>query len=396
MIFNTRRELFKLGYKRLVAEIDLDALDFNIKSIIKKVGQKAKIIGTIKADGYGHGAWEVAKVLMANGVDMFSVAMLDEAVNLRNDGLDKPILILGTTPPEYYSDIVKYDITQQVSSLSQAEGLNKTAENLGKKVSVHIALDTGMGRIGFAPCEKSIDDIIKISSMKNLEITGLFTHFSTSDEKDKTYTLEQKKKYMWTVTHLEEKGVHIPFKHIANSAAIMDFNDLMFDAVRPGIILYGLYPSKDVIKKNLPLKPVMSLKARINYIKTVDKDTSISYGRTYRTEGKKTIATIPAGYADGYSRLLSNKGHILISGKRAPIIGRICMDQFMADISGIEADEWDEAVLMGRQGNEEITADEIADAIGTINYEVVCMINKRVPRVYIKGGKVVKVINLLV
>lgn len=385
-----------MGYKRLVAEIDLDALDFNIKSIIKKVGGKAKIIGTIKADGYGHGAWEVAKVLMENGVDMFSVAMLDEAINLRNDGLDKPILILGTTPPEYYDNIVKYNITQQVSSLAQAEGLNVAAEKLGKKASVHIALDTGMGRIGFVPCDKAVDDVVKISNMKNIEITGMFTHFSTSDEKDKTYTLEQKEKYIWMVKHLEEKGVHITLKHIANSAAIMDFDDLMFDAVRPGIILYGLYPSNDVIKKNLPLKPVMSLKSRITYIKQVDKDTSISYGRTYRTDCRKTIATIPAGYADGYNRLLSNKGRIIVNGKSAPIVGRVCMDQFMADISGIKADEWDEAVLMGRQGDEEITADEIADTIGTINYEVVCMINKRVPRVYIKGGKIVKGINLLV
>jgi alanine racemase len=385
-----------LGYKRLVAEIDLDALDFNIKSIIKKVGKKSRIIGTIKADGYGHGAWEVAKVLMENGVDMFSVAMLDEAINLRKKGLDKPILILGTTPPEYYKDILKYNVTQQVSSFNQAEKLNEAAKSIGKRASVHIALDTGMGRIGFEPCEKSVQEIIKISRMENIEITGMFTHFSTSDEKDKTYTLEQKNKYMFMVTRLEESGVNIPLKHVANSAAIMDFDNLMFDAVRPGIIIYGLYPSNDVIKGNLPLKPVMSLKARINYIKDVKADTSVSYGRTYCTESEKTIATIPAGYADGYNRLLSNKGRILVNGKSAPIIGRICMDQFMADVSGIEVKEWDEAVLMGRQGDDEITADEIAKSIGTINYEVVCMINKRVPRVYISGGKVVDEINLLV
>jgi len=385
-----------MGYKRLVAEIDLDALDFNIKSIMNKVGGGTKIIGTIKADGYGHGAWETAQVLLENGVDMFSVAMLDEAVALRNKGLDKTILILGTTPPEYYKDIINYDITQQVSSLTQAKGLDDEAGRLGKKAHVHIAIDTGMGRIGFVPDEKSAEEITEIAKMKNLEITGMFTHFSTSDETDKTYTLLQKKRYVWMLTRLKQNGVVIPLNHIANSAAIMDFDDLVFDAVRPGIILYGLYPSDDVKKENLPLKPAMSLKSRVSFIKNVAPGTYISYGRTFVAEKDMKIATIPAGYADGYSRLLSNKGRVLINGKSAPIVGRICMDQFMADITGIDADEWDEAVLMGQNGNDMISAEEIAKSIGTINYEVVCMVNKRVPRVYIKNGKAVKTDNFLV
>lgn len=385
-----------MGYKRLVAEIDLDAVDFNIKSIIKRVGGRAKIIGTVKADAYGHGAVEVSKVLEENGIDMFSVAMIDEGINLRNNGIKAPILVLGLTPPKYVKEAVEYDLIQTVSDYNTAEAISKAAKELNKKAVIHIKIDTGMGRIGFRPEKEAFDEIENISKLENIEINGIFTHFCTSDEKDKTFTYVQKEKFVYAVNELEKRGINIPLKHASASAGLMDFDDLFFNAVRPGIILYGYYPSDDVMKDRLPIKPVMSLKSYVMYIKDIENGDTIGYGRTYMANEKRTIATIPAGYADGYNRLLSNKGCVLINGKRAQLKGRICMDQCMADITGINAKQWDEVVLMGKQGNEEITADEIANEIGTISYEVLCMVSKRVPRVYIKNGKVQKEINFLV
>ena len=385
-----------MGYKRLVAEIDLDAVDFNIKSIIKRVGGRAKIIGTVKADAYGHGAVEVSKVLEENGIDMFSVAMIDEGINLRNNGIKAPILVLGLTPPEYVKEAVEYDLIQTVSDYNTAEAISKAAKELNKKAVIHIKIDTGMGRIGFRPEKEAFDEIENISKLENIEINGIFTHFCTSDEKDKTFTYVQKEKFVYAVNELEKRGINIPLKHASASAGLMDFDDLFFNAVRPGIILYGYYPSDDVMKDRLPIKPVMSLKSYVMYIKDIENGDTIGYGRTYMANEKRTIATIPAGYADGYNRLLSNKGCVLVNGKRAQLKGRICMDQCMADITGINAKQWDEVVLMGKQGNEEITADEIANEIGTISYEVLCMVSKRVPRVYIKNGKVQKEINFLV
>ncbi len=385
-----------MGYKRLVAEIDLDAVDFNIKSIIKRVGGRAKIIGTVKADAYGHGAVEVSKVLEENGIDMFSVAMIDEGINLRNNGIKAPILVLGLTPPEYVKEAVEYDLIQTVSDYNTAEAISKAAKELSKKAVIHIKIDTGMGRIGFRPEKEAFDEIENISKLENIEINGIFTHFCTSDEKDKTFTYVQKEKFVYAVNELEKRGINIPLKHASASAGLMDFDDLFFNAVRPGIILYGYYPSDDVMKDRLPIKPVMSLKSYVMYIKDIENGDTIGYGRTYMANEKRTIATIPAGYADGYNRLLSNKGCVLVNGKRAQLKGRICMDQCMADITGINAKQWDEVVLMGKQGNEEITADEIANEIGTISYEVLCMVSKRVPRVYIKNGKVQKEINFLV
>ncbi len=386
-----------MGYKRLTAEIDLDAVDFNIKSIIKRVDGRAKLIGTVKADAYGHGAIEVARVLEENGVDIFSVAMLDEAINLRKQGLDKTILMLGLTPPEYIKEALEYDVILPVVSYGEAVKISEEAKKLGKKAVVHIKLDTGMGRIGFrADCKETADEVEKVSKLDNIEINGIFTHFCTSDCKDKTFTKIQKERFVNTVNAIEARGIHIPLKHASASAGLMDFDDMFFNAVRPGIILYGYYPSDEVMKERLPLKPVMSLKTYVTFIKEIEKGDSLGYGRTYIADEKRKIATIPAGYADGYNRLLSNKGRVLVNGKSAPIKGRICMDQCMVDITGIEAKEWDEVVLLGRQGNEEITADEIAETIGTISYEVLCMVSKRVPRVYIRSGKVVEEKNYLI
>jgi alanine racemase len=383
-------------YRRTVAEIDLDAIDFNIKSIRKRVPMGTKILGTIKADGYGHGAVEVAEVLRQNGVEMFSVALLDEAVYLRKKGITEAILILGFTPAHCAEEVVKYDIIQTISSYREAAIVSAAALKLGKIAKIHIKIDTGMGRIGFFPCDESVEEIVKIGQLEGIEIDGMFTHFAISDCTDKTFTSVQKGKFFYIIDELRKRGISIPHKHCANSAGIMDFDDLFLDMVRPGIILYGMYPSDEVIKENLPLKPAMCLKTQVSFIKDVDEKTSIGYGRTYFAKGKRKIATLPVGYADGFCRLLSNKGFVIIHGQKAPIVGRICMDQCMVDITEIDGvNIEDEVVLMGKMGNEEISADDIAKLIGTINYEVVCMVDKRVPRVYIKNGNVVKVVNHL-
>ncbi|HCT64513.1 MAG TPA: alanine racemase [Lachnospiraceae bacterium] len=383
-------------YRRTVAEIDLDAIDFNIKSIRKRVPMGTKILGTIKADGYGHGAVEVAEVLRQNGVEMFSVALLDEAVYLRKNGITESILLLGFTPAHCAEEIVKYDIIQTISSYREATIVSAAAVKLGKIAKIHIKIDTGMGRIGFFPCDESVEEIVKICQLDGIEIDGMFTHFAISDCTDKTFTSVQKGKFFYIIDELRKRGISIPHKHCANSAGIMDFDDLFLDMVRPGIILYGMYPSDEVIKENLPLKPAMCLKTQVSFIKDVDEKTSIGYGRTYFAKGKRKIATLPVGYADGFCRLLSNKGFVIIHGQKAPIVGRICMDQCMVDITEIDGvNIEDEVVLMGKMGNEEISADDIAKLIGTINYEVVCMVDKRVPRVYIKNGNVVKVVNHL-
>ena len=383
-------------YKRTVAEINLDAVDFNIKRIREKVPSGVRILGTVKADGYGHGAVEVSEVLKENGVDIFAVAMLDEAVHLRKNGIDDEILILGFTPANYISEVIKYDIIQTVSSIHEAQIISAEAKKQNKTAKVHIKIDTGMGRLGFPACPESVKKIIDIAEMDNLVIDGIFTHFAVSDIKDKSFTKIKRDKFVCIINSLEESGVNIPVKHCANSAAIIDFDDLFFNMVRPGIILYGLYPSDEVRKENLPLMPAMSLKTQVSFIKEVEDKTTISYGRTYAANGRRKIATLPVGYADGFSRLLSNKGFAVVGGVKVPITGRICMDQCMVDITDVDGVEvQDEIVLIGRMGNAEITADEVAEIIGTINYEVVCMIDKRVPRVYFKGGKIVKEVNAI-
>ncbi|MCI8341692.1 MAG: alanine racemase [Firmicutes bacterium] len=383
-------------YKRTVAEIDLDALDFNIKSIIKKVPKGVGIVGTVKADGYGHGAVETAKILRENGVKIFSVALLDEAVSLRKNGIYEDILILGFTPQNGVKDVVRYGITQTISSFEEAKIISEEAKNQNKTAKIHIKIDTGMGRLGFAPTNKSFDEIIDISQFENLLVEGIFTHFAVSDIFDKTFTLKQKERFLFAINSLKERGLDIPIKHCANSAAVIDFEDMFFDMVRPGIVLYGMYPSDEVNARNLPLKPAMSLKTQIAFVKEIEAGESVSYGRTYIADKKMRVATLPVGYADGFSRLLSNRGCAIVNGVKVRVIGRICMDQCMIDVTDAGCvNVGDEVVLLGKSGDEEITAEEIAETIGTINYEVVCMINKRVPRVYMRGGRVVKEVNVV-
>ncbi|AJA48858.1 alanine racemase 1 [Clostridium pasteurianum DSM 525 = ATCC 6013] len=375
------------------AEINVDNLEFNMRGI-KKLSKSNEIFGVVKADAYGHGAVDVAAVLLENGVTRLSVAVVSEAVELRRAGIECPIMILGYTPLSLADEILKYDIEQTVFSYEYALKLSSIAEKRHIKVKIHIALDTGMGRIGFLPDGKSIEDVYKISRLPNIEIEGLFSHFSTADEENKEYTYRQFEIFNSFYKKLKEKGVSVRIRHIANSAAIMELPNTHLDGVRPGIILYGYYPSGEVDKSRLELKPVMTLKTNIVHIKTLKKGEYISYGRKFTCEKDSIIATLPVGYADGYTRLMFGKAKVIINDKFAPVVGRICMDQCMVDISHIpEAKVGDEVILMGQSLNCKFDADDIAKNIDTINYEVVCMVSKRVPRVYVKHGKVTKIRN---
>ena len=377
------------------AEIDLDKAAYNMKNIKKLVGDK-EVIAVVKADCYGHGADDLAPVFLENGASRLAVAILTEGIELRKKNITAPIMILGYTPLELSEELINNDIEQTVYDLEYAKKLSDIAEKLGKKAKIHIALDTGMGRIGFIPNEESIKAVEKIASLKGIEIIGIFTHFSTADEYDKTYTNEQFKKIKSFINELEKRGVNIPLKHASNSGAIMEMPETYLDAVRAGIILYGYYPSNEVDKNKLDIKPILTLKTTVSYVKEVEEGTSISYGRTFITKKKSKIATIPIGYADGYSRLLSGKAKVIINGKFAPVVGRICMDQCMIDVTDIgEVKVGDEVILLGEEGNLKFNADDFAEIMGTINYEITCMLKQRIPRVYVKEGKIVSVRNYI-
>ncbi|MFL0269043.1 alanine racemase [Candidatus Clostridium radicumherbarum] len=375
------------------AEVDLDKLAHNMREI-SRVSKSKDIIAVIKADGYGHGALDIAPTLLENGATRIAVAVLSEAIELRRGGIEESIMVLGFTPPSLIDMLIRYDIEQTVYSYDLAKEISLMAQRKNKIARVHIALDTGMGRIGFLPNDESADEVYKISKLPNIIIEGLFSHFSSADEENKDYTTYQFNNYNKFYEKLLQKGIKINIRHIANSAAIIDFPESHFEAVRPGIILYGYYPSNEVDKNNIDLRPVMSLKTNVVHIKTLPAGEYISYGRKFKTNRESIIATLPVGYADGYTRLLYNKAKVIINGSFAPVIGRICMDQCMVDVTDIgNVNVGDEVTLMGEQGGLKFTADNIAELIGTINYEVTCMISKRVPRVYMKAGKVVKIRN---
>lgn len=378
------------------AEIDLDAIAYNMINIKNLVKDK-EVIAVVKADCYGHGCLDVVPTLLENGASRLAVAVLTEGIELRNNNIKAPTMILGYTPTYLAEEIIKYDLEQTVYDLEYSKELSKIALNLNKKAKIHIALDTGMGRIGFLPNEKAITEIAEICSLNGLEVLGIFTHFSTSDEEDKAYTYEQFKKFTDFNKKLSELNIQIPLKHVSNSGAIMDMPETYLDAVRAGIILYGYYPSNEVKKEKLSLKPALTLKARITRVQEMDKSMYISYGRTFKTKRKSLIATLPIGYADGYSRLLAKNAKVIINGKFAPVVGRICMDQCMIDVTDIGGNiqVGDEVIVLGEQENLKFNADDFAEIMGTINYEVLCMLKYRIPRVYIKNGKIVTVRNYL-
>lgn len=363
------------------AEINLGNIEHNISKVGENVSQETSIMAVVKADAYGHGAIQVARRALEAGADRLAVAIPEEGIELRKAGFGVPIQIFGEVLDDQLSLLVDYDLIPTVCKLETVFELNKIAQKLGKIVNVQIKIDTGMGRIGVFP-DNALDFVKKVKKLSNIVIEGIITHHARADEDDKEYTYKQWDKFNKVIDQLESEGIEIPIKQAANSATIIDLPEMELDLVRPGIMLYGLLPS-DEVDQDFPLKPVLSWKTKVVYLKEVPTGTGISYGTTYITEEKRKIATLPLGYADGYMRLLSNKGEVLINGKRAPIRGRICMDQFMVDVTEIpDVEIGDEVVLIGSQEEEEITATELADLVGTINYEITCSISKRVPRVY--------------
>ncbi|HHW43639.1 alanine racemase [Desulfofundulus thermobenzoicus] len=363
------------------ARVNLTAVAHNVRVIRGLLKPQTKFCAVVKADAYGHGALPVARVALENGAGYLAVAILDEALALRRAGITAPILILGYTPPEQAPLLVEHGITQTVFSLDDARAISAAAVAAGKKARVHLKIDTGMGRIGVPPAEAP-DFAAAVAVLPGLHVEGAFTHMASADERDKSYTRWQFARFMEAMAGIEARGVTIPIKHVANSATTLELPEMHLDMVRPGIILYGLWPSPEV-RRVVDLKPAMELKARVAQVKEVPAGTSISYGRKFTTAAPSVIATLPIGYADGWSRLLSNKASVLIHGRRAPVVGRVCMDQCMVDVTGIPGVRaGDEAVLFGTQKGRFLPVEEVAAHMGTINYEVVCLISKRVPRVY--------------
>ncbi len=370
------------NYLRAYAEVDLDAIGHNISEVRRNVGEKVKICAVIKADAYGHGAVAVGKYL-ESAVEYFAVATVDEAIELREAGIKLPIIILSYVSPSRYDEVVRNNVTQTVYSLETAELLAKEASAQGKTAKAHVALDTGMSRIGFAVNEESADEIKKISLLSNLELEGMFTHFSCADMYDKAYSKMQMEKYDSMCEMLEKRNVEIPIKHICNSAGIMEFDSHRFQMVRSGIITYGLYPSEEVDKTALDLRPAMSFRSHVVNVHTAPAGIGVSYGATFVTGEPTRIATVSVGYADGYPRALSNKGRVLIHGQFAPVLGRVCMDQIMVDVSHIEDVQIEDVVtLFGRDGDNYIPVEEPADMSASFNYEFVCSLSRRVTRVY--------------
>ena len=377
-------------HNRVCAKIDLDAILYNMEQMKKRIGGDARLIAVVKTDGYGHGAVPIAH--MAEELDYiwgFAVATIEEAVQLRKAGIEKPVLVLGFVFPDGYEDAVRYDIRLAVFKLTMAKQLSEEALRQGKTAYLHIKVDTGMGRIGFPDDETSADIVKEISLLPGVQIEGLFTHFARADERDKEAARRQLDRYLRFSRMLEERKIEIPLHHCSNTAGIFDLKEANLDAVRAGISIYGLYPSDEVNKFAVSITPVMSLKSHVAFIKEVEPGTPISYGGTFVADKKMRIATIPAGYGDGYPRSLSNKGWVLIRGKRAPITGRVCMDQFMVDVTDIpDVREGDMVTLIGSEGGHEITMELLGELSGRFNYELACDIGKRVPRRFWRNGKI--------
>ena len=378
--------MYKEALRPVWAEINLSNLDYNIKNIKAKIGDR-EMIGVIKADAYGHGSVKVAEVLRENGCKTFAIATLQEAVTLREAGAKEEIIMLGLTPDMYADTIVNYDITPVVCDFANAKAFSDAAAKAGKTVSGLIAVDTGMGRIGYLAdeLEYAVEDVKKIAALPNFKIKGMFSHMSTADAFDKTYSHQQEAKYNKFYETLTAAGIEIPFRTLANSASIMELPTVYFDACRPGIILYGCYPSDEVDVNQLSIKPVMSIKANIVHLKDVPAGFSVGYGRRYISEKPSKIATIALGYADGYPRPYSAQAKVIVNGVIAPIAGNICMDQCMIDVTDVpDVKVGDEVIVMGTDGKNTILADDIAKATGTINYEITCAFGQRLPKVYVK------------
>lgn len=388
--------------QRAWAEIDLDKIAQNVREIKNCLKAGVRLMGVVKADAYGHGVFETAKTVLENGADALAVAFIDEAVQLRKCGIKVPLLILGNSAEASVDDLLNFDITPAVFTFEFARVLSKRAAELGKTAKIHIKTDTGMNRIGFlygsSPDEnrKTIEKIIEISKLPNIEVEGIFSHLSTSDEADDSYTRLQFERFIEMTGELSKMGLDVPIRHIANSAALARFPEMQLDMVRAGVIMYGMYPSQDVDYHGLKLLPAMTFKTRVINIKEVEKGESISYGRSFVTDRKTKIATIAVGYADGYSRTLSGKAQALVDGIKVSQLGKICMDQCMIDVTNVNnINIGDEVTLFGSSGEGQIPIEDIAGKMGTINYEIACIVGKRIPRIYIKDGKPAGSVNYL-
>ena len=372
------------------AEVNLDNLLHNFSEVRRLVGKDVKILAAVKADAYGHGAVPCSKALVEAGADMFGVAMVTEGVELRNAGITNPILNLGYTPREQYGLLLKYNLSAAVYNSAHAQVLNSLAAKKSTKAHIHVKIDTGMGRLGFQANDQTIREIKSINALPYLKIDGVFTHFAASDMKDKSYTRKQFELFQWILGKLRDNDVEIPIKHVSNSAAIIDLPEYNLDMVRPGGMLYGYMPSEGRSDR-VNLKPCMSLKARFSNVKTVAEGTALSYGLTFVTNRRSVIGTVPLGYADGYRRALSNCGIVGIDGKSVPVVGRVCMDQFMVDLTNLDVDliNVDEVTIFGGYGSP--TVEELAKQLCTIPDEIICDIARRVPRVYLRDGKIVEV-----
>lgn len=376
-------------FERVKAVVSLDAIAHNFEEMKKNIADGTKIVAVIKADGYGHGAEAIARLI--EGYEYiwgFAAATAEEAIQLKDAGVKKPVLILGLVFEEYFQELIQKEVRMTVCDYDMAKALSEEAVRQGRQVHIHIGLDTGMSRIGFADKPESVEEIKRIAALSNIEIEGMFTHFARADETDKSPAEDQLKRYLAFVELLEKAGVQIPLKHCSNSAGIIRMPEANLNMVRAGITIYGIYPSAEVERDIVKLLPAMELKSHVAFVKDLPAGTAISYGGTFASETELRVATIPVGYADGYPRTLSNKGWVLIHGQKAPILGRICMDQFMVDVTHIaDVKHGDEVTLIGRDGDESIHIDELGDLSGRFSYEFACDISKRVPRVYIKDGR---------
>lgn len=378
------------SYTRIRARIDLDAIEYNIEKMKENLPEDTKLIVVAKADCYGHGALQTTSLLsLKEYVWGFAVATLDEAIVLRRRGITKPILVLGCIFPEQWIDALENNIRITVYTEELTKVLSDLAVKIGRKAYVHVKLDTGMGRIGFTPGKEGADKIEEISKLPNIVMEGLYTHFSKADEGDKSYTMKQMEAYTWMKEELAGRGITFSYYHCCNSAGIIDLKGAGQNLSRAGISTYGMYPSEEVHKENVDLKPALELISHVAFVKWVDEGEMISYGGTYVTKRRTKIATIPVGYGDGYPRSLSNKGYMLIHGKKAPIIGRVCMDQCMVDVTEIEDVKFgDEVVLVGRDGDEYLSVETLSRLSDRFNYEFVCLMGKRIPREYIRRGEI--------
>lgn len=369
-------------------EVDLPAYRHNVRELKRITTANARFMAVVKADGYGHGAVEVSRVALESGADCLGVARLEEGLQLREAGIEVPILIFGYTSPDWVHQLIDNDLTQTVFSHSMAEALAAGVRGTPGKLRVHIKVDSGMGRLGVLaaepPLASRVHEVLSIAGLADLEIDGLFTHFATADSSDESYALLQVHRFRQLIEALADRGLDMPLKHAANSAALMNLPDSHFDMVRPGIATYGLQPSSEWQRGDLDLRPALRWKTRIIHLKQVPAGFGVSYGTTYKTSKPTTLATVAVGYADGLNRLLSSCGEMLVGGRRVPIVGRVCMDLTLLDVGEVrEASVGDEVVILGHQGNETLTAEEMAATLDTINYEIVTGISGRVPRIYV-------------